>query len=307
MQRPRAPAVYKKPVPNALAFCFYFVPMVRLFLLVLLVLQSAAAFAIKPLANYWARPDTLGLKYQDLTLTTPDHAHLAAWLIAPAAGASSQNTTIVVAGGDSGNMASYIFTAATLAGAGYRVLLFDYRGFGHSDAFAINQNYLYYPEFATDTRAALAEARRRSPGQRVGLLGFSMGSLVGSEAAATTRCDFLVTVAYVASPQHLVAHYQRIRPERPIILPAEAATYSQVAPKINCPWLFIGGTEDQATTLEDTLAVAKAASPRQRREVLPVPGNHPQSMGAFDEEATGPRCLAALRSLLAGPVRAGKG
>jgi pimeloyl-ACP methyl ester carboxylesterase len=105
----------------------------------------------------------------------------------------------------------------------------------------------------------------------------------------------------------VVAHYQRIRPERPVILPAEAAAYSQVAPKVNCPWLFISGTEDQATTLADTMAVAQAASPRQRREVLPVPGDHPQSMGAFIEDETAPRCLAALRRLLASPARAGKG
>jgi len=280
---------------------------VRILLFCLALLVAGPAFAIKPLAQYWARPDTLGLKYQSLTLTTSDRVHLAAWLVEPSAGAPDQHTTIVVAGGDSGNMASNIFTAATLAGAGYRVLLFDYRGFGHSDAFAINQNYLYYPEFATDARAALAEARRRSPSQRVGLMGFSMGSLVGSEAAATTRCDFLVTVAYPASPQHVVAHYQRIRPERPIILPAEAATYSQVAPKVNCPWLFIAGTDDQSTTLADTLAVAHAASRRQRREVLPVPGDHPQSMGAFSEDNLAPRCLAALRRLLASPAAAGKG
>lgn len=275
--------------------------MVRILLLCLALLAAGPAFAIKPLATYWAKPDTLGLKYQDLTLTTPDKVHLAAWLIEPKAGAPDQHTTIVVAGGDSGNMASNLFTAATLTEAGYRVLLFDYRGFGHSDAFAINQNYLYYPEFATDTRAALAEARRRSPRQRVGLMGFSMGSLVGSEAAATTRCDFLVTVAYLASPQNLVAYYQRIRPERPVILPADAATYSRVAPKVNCPWLFIGGTEDKATTLADTMVVAKAASRRQRREVLPVPGDHSQSMGAFIAEETAPRCLTAMRRLLASP------
>jgi pimeloyl-ACP methyl ester carboxylesterase len=280
--------------------------MARVILLALLLLQSVAAFAIKPIAKYWAKPDTLGLKYQDLTLTTPDHVHLAAWLIEPTAGIPDQHTTVVVAGSDFGNMASNIFTAATLAGAGYRVLLFDYRGFGHSDAFAINQNYLYYPEFATDTRAALAEARRRSPRQRVGLMGFSMGSLVGSEAAATTRCDFLVTVAYLASPQHVVAYYQSIRPERPVILPADAATYSKVAPKVNCPWLFIGGTEDKAATLADTMAVAHAAKRRQRREVLPVPGDHQASLGAIVEDETSPRCLEAMRRLLASPVPAGK-
>ncbi|RZK61460.1 MAG: alpha/beta fold hydrolase [Hymenobacter sp.] len=209
--------------------------MVRITLLCWLLLQTAAAWAIKPLATYWARPDTLGLKYQDLTLTTPDHVHLAAWLVAPKAGAPAQNTTIVVAGGDAGNMASNIYTAAALAAAGYQVLLFDYRGFGHSDAFAINQNYLYYPEFTTDLRTALAEARRRAPRQRVGVLGFSMGTIMGAEVAATTRCDFLLTVAYVASPQAVVAYYQRTRPERPVLLPAAAATYGQVAPKVNCP------------------------------------------------------------------------
>ncbi|WP_151088818.1 alpha/beta hydrolase [Hymenobacter baengnokdamensis] len=280
--------------------------MVRVLLFCLALLAAGPAFAIKPFAKYWARPDTLGLKYQDLTLTTPDQVHLAAWLIEPTAGVPTQHTTVVVAGGDMGNMASNIYTAASLAGAGYRVLLFDYRGFGHSDAFTINQNYLYYPEFATDTRAALTEARRRSPGQRVGLMGFSMGSLVGSEAAATTRCDFLVTVAYPANPQNVVSYYQRIRPERPIILPADAA-YSRVASKVKCPWLFITGTDDKATTLADTMTVAQAASRRQRREVLPVPGDHQQSMGAFVEDDTAPRCLEALRRLLAAQPTAQKG
>jgi pimeloyl-ACP methyl ester carboxylesterase len=281
--------------------------MMRILLLCLALLAAGPALAIKPVATYWARPDTLGLKYQDLTLTTPDHVHLAAWLIAPTATAPDQHTTVVVAGGDAGNMASNIFTAATLAAAGYQVLLFDYRGFGHSDAFAINQNNLYYPEFATDTRAALAEARRRSSHQRVGLMGFSMGSLVGSEAAATTNCDFLVTVAYVASPQNVVSYYQRVRPERPVYLPAEAATYSRVAPKVNCPWLFIGGTEDKATTLTDTMAVARAARRRQRREVLPIPGDHQGSMGAFIEDETSARCMEAMRRLLASPAAGSKG
>jgi predicted alpha/beta hydrolase len=194
--------------------------MLRYLVLAWLLLSTVSAWAIKPLATYWARPDTLGLSYQDLTLTTPDHVRLAAWLVAPTAGVPDQHTTVVVAGGDSGNMAANIFAAATLAAQGYQVLLFDYRGFGHSDAFAINQDYLYYPEFTTDLRTALAEARRRGPRQRVGVLGFSMGTIMGTEAAATTRCDFLLTVGYVASPQAVAAYYQRTRPERPVLLPA---------------------------------------------------------------------------------------
>lgn len=271
-----------------------------------LLLPTVSAWAIKPVATYWARPDTLGLKYQDLTLITPDHVHLAAWLIAPQAGAPVQNTTMILAGADSGNMASLIFPAAALAAAGYQVLLFDYRGFGHSDAFAINPDYLYYPEFTTDLRTALAEARRRAPRQRVGVLGFSMGTIMGAEVAATTPCDFLLTVGYVASPQAVVAYYQRTRPERPVILPATAATYSQVAPRVQCPWLFIAGTEDKVTTLADSLAVARAARRRQRREVLPIKGDHQGSMLVFsDDEASIPYVRAVSR-FLAGQPAAGK-
>jgi len=276
-------------------------------LCLLLLLQTASAWALKPVATYWAKPDTLGLKYQDLTLTTPDHVHLAAWLIAPQAGAPAQNTTIVMAGGDSGNMASLIFPAAALAAAGYQVLLFDYRGFGHSDAFAINQDYLYYPEFTTDLRTALTEARRRAPRQRVGVLGFSMGTIAASEAAAATRCDFLLTVGYIASPQDIAAYYQRTRPERPVLLPAAAAAYGQVAPRVKCPWLFIAGTEDKVTTLADSQAVARAARRRQRREVLPIKGDHMGSMLVFSNDEASVPHVQAVQRFLAGQPAAGKG
>lgn len=67
---------------------------------------------------------------------------LAAWLVPPLVGALNQHTTMVLAGTDSGNMSSFLFQARALAAAGYQVLLFDYRGFGHSQAFAIDQNQL---------------------------------------------------------------------------------------------------------------------------------------------------------------------
>ena len=127
---------------------------------------------------------------------------------------------MVLAGNDSGNMSSFLFQARALAAAGYQVLLFDYRGFGHSQAFAIDQNRLYYEEFATDLRTALAEARRRAPRNRVGIISFSMGTLLAAKVAAAHRCDFLITDSYVANPQDVVAYYQRVRPERPVTLPA---------------------------------------------------------------------------------------
>ncbi|TVT39372.1 alpha/beta hydrolase [Hymenobacter setariae] len=195
-----------------------------------------------------------------------------------------QHTTMVVASNDWGNMSYSLYQARVLATAGYRVLLFDYRGFGHSAAFAINPNQLYYPEFATDLGTALAEARRQSPRQRVGIIGFSMGTILGAKVAATTRCDFLITDSYLADPQALVAYYQRVRPERPLTLPADAATYTSVAPRVSCPWLFIAGTEDKAASPTDSLTTAHAARKGQRREVLVVPCGHLGDMEKLTEK-----------------------
>ncbi|MGI4866576.1 MAG: hypothetical protein ACRYFZ_21815 [Janthinobacterium lividum] len=124
--------------------------MVRVLLLWVALLAAGPAFALRPVAAWWAKPDTLGLKYQQLELTTPDHVKLVAWLIEPSVKVPDRHTTLVVAGGDAYNMSGNIYTAWALADAGYRTLLFDYRGFGHSQAFAIDQQRLYYEEFATD-------------------------------------------------------------------------------------------------------------------------------------------------------------
>jgi len=281
--------------------------MTRFLLLVLLLLQTVLAWASKPMPDWIATPDSVGLHYQSLTLTTPDHVQLAAWLVAPVPGAPDQHTTMVVAGNDWGNMSYSLYQARALATAGYRVLLFDYRGFGHSAAFTINPNQLYYPEFATDLGTALAEARRQSPRQRVGIIGFSMGTILGAKVAATTRCDFLVTDSYVADPQALVAYYQRVRPERPVILPADAATYARVAPRVSCPWLLIAGTEDQAAPLVDSLATAHAARHKQRREVLPVPCGHLGAMEKLTKKKFGDGYVQAVSRFLAGKSAAAKG
>ncbi len=278
--------------------------MVRFLLLGFLFLQTLAAWALKPLPNWVATPDSLGLKYQTLALVTPDHVPLASWLVEPAAGAPDQRTTMVVASGDYGNMSYNLFTARALTGAGYRVLLFDYRGFGHSGAFAIDAQRLYYEEFATDLRTALAEARRRSPRQRVGIIGFSMGTLLGAEVAATNRCDFLITDGYVGNLQAIVA-YQLAAFHKTVTLPAEAAAYNPLGPKVRCPWLFIAGTEDQKTPLADSAAAVRAARPRQRRQLLAVKCDHGGAMEVLTEKEYGDAYARALGEFLAGkPVTA---
>ena len=280
--------------------------MLRLLLLCCLLGQGPACWAMKPLAAWWATPDTLGLRYQSLTLTTPDHAQLTSWLVEPVAGAPDQHTTMVVASGDWGNMSYSLYQAQVLAAGGYRVLLFDYRGFGHSSAFAIDRDHLYYEEFATDLRAALAEARRRSPGQRLGLVGFSMGTILAAEVAATNRCDFLITDGYAGNLPGIVA-YQLAAHQRHTNLPPTAATYNPLNPKVNCPWLFIAGTDDPQTPLADSVAAVRAARPRQRRQLLAVACGHLGAMEKLTDKAYGDGYVRAVQQFLAGKRLTTKG
>ena len=130
--------------------------MLRSLVVCLLLLQTATAWALKPDSHWAATPDSLHLAYQARTLTTPDQAQLATWLVEPSAPAADQHTTLVLAYGDAGNMGNWVHQARALAMAGYRVYLFDYRGFGHSSDFTINYNHLYYDEFSTDLNTVLA-------------------------------------------------------------------------------------------------------------------------------------------------------
>ena len=263
------------------------------------LLQTAAAWALKPSREWVATPDSLGLRYQTTVLTTADNAQLAGWIVEPAANVSDQHATMVMAYGDMNNMSYFLHQARALSQGGYRVYLFDYRGFGHSSDFAIDRQRLYYPEFTTDLRTVLADARHRFPRSRTGIIGFSMGTIMGSEVAATSKCDFLIAEGYVANPQQLVAAIFQ-RSQKVVTLPDEAVDYPQVARRVYCPWLLIGGTADKNTPLADSVVVARQARWRQRRQVLCFEGGHLEGFYRLSEVEYGDKYVREVRRFLAG-------
>lgn len=273
--------------------------MMRCLLLAFLLMQTAAAWALKPSKKWIATPDSMGLQYQTVALATPDHVQLTGWLVEPAASVPDLRTTMVLAYGDAGNMSQWLYQARALAQGGYRMYLFDYRGFGHSADFAIDPQRLYYHEFTTDLGTALADARRRYPHNRTGIIAFSMGTIMGTELAATRQCDFFIAEGYVGSPQRLVAD-QLQRRQKVVSLPAEAAAYAQHAPRVKCPWLLVAGTADLNTPLADSVAVVRVARRRQRRQVLTFEGGHLEGMYTLTEAEYGDKYVREVSRFLAG-------
>ena len=223
------------------------------YLLVLtLCCTGFAAFAGKPERKYEKTPANFNLKYKQDTVFTEDSIRLSVWDYEPAGKDSVLKPVIVMAYGDAGNMSYWIEQASTLVTAGYRVITFDYRGYGTSDDFLINENQLYYNEFGNDLAAILDYAKSKYPNQKCGFYGLSMGTLVGVLALSKTKTpiDFFIGEGFVINPHKIAEKLTDFKSQK-IILPNDVATFSDKLVGISTKMLIFAGKYDPITTLED--------------------------------------------------------
>src|SRR5690606_36747661 len=101
------------------------------------------AFAIKPDREYFRTPDSVGWSYEQWEIKTEDGFKLNSWIY-EAKPERNKDTDIILAYPDAGYISYFLYYSAIVANAGYTVVTFDYRGFGVSDDFEIQQDYLYY-------------------------------------------------------------------------------------------------------------------------------------------------------------------
>jgi pimeloyl-ACP methyl ester carboxylesterase len=121
-------------------------------------------------------PAYAGLAYRELELGTADGERLHGWWVlrrAPALG------HLLLCHGNAGNVGDRVAHAAVLTAVGFDVLLFDYRGYGHSSGRPAEQGTYH------DARAALACLLRQAEvdSSRVLYLGESLGAAVALELA----------------------------------------------------------------------------------------------------------------------------
>ena len=134
------------------------------------------ANAIIPDRQYIRLPQEAGLIYRKLDVTTGDGFRIETWFY-PAQdfpGEDSgrqdmlpystideeQRPTLVICNGDAGNMSyQQIDLAMIYAACGFNVVTFDWRGFGASSEFEMDDDYLCYTEMLEDYRAVLAAVK----------------------------------------------------------------------------------------------------------------------------------------------------
>jgi hypothetical protein len=175
----------------------------------LIGLGSLQSFAIKPNRVYRFYPEKLGLIYRDLDVTTSDGLKIKTWFF-PAQPALSEKElsdywqnpikkpyiniyaknrpTIIIANGDAGNMSfQQLHHAQFFTSKGYNVVTFDWRGFGESSEWEMNNDYIVYSELLLDYDAVIKEVLKQNEEvdtTKIIVYGWSTGAYLSMAAAS---------------------------------------------------------------------------------------------------------------------------
>lgn len=173
---------------------------------------------------------------------------------------------------------------------GYAVLLIDLPGQGASTASAVT----FGVREANGVRAALAELRRRAPGQRIGVIGVSLGAASLVLCRDCGHLDAVVLESMYPTIEEAVANRLRMRlgpaggalaplllrqlPLRLGIAPEQLRPINFIG-QVNAPLLIVSGDADRSTTPAETMRLFEAAA--QPRQLWLVPGAAHVDLHAF--------------------------
>ena len=152
-----------------------------------LLRQLTNAFLFHPVSGQSRTPEAVGLAFEEVTLVAEDGVRTQAWWI-PWAGDPdlSLGVSVVTFHGNAGTMSDRLEHTRWLHDLGVSVLTAEYRGYGGSEGRPTEQG------LAADALAALAELRRRAPGDRLVAHGRSLGGAVAIRLAADATVHGLV-------------------------------------------------------------------------------------------------------------------
>jgi uncharacterized protein len=189
------------------------------------------------------------------------------WLIS----GKTQGAAVVLMHGVRGNRTNMLDRARFLSHAGYTVLLFDFQAHGESPGKNITFGYLE----SRDARAAVSFLRARVPGERIGVIGVSMGGAATLLAMPPLQADALVLEMVYPTIDQAIEDRLEIRLGNVGSVIAPLLSW-QLKPRlgistadlrpidrvrdIQVPKLFIAGENDEHTKIEESRALFAAAA-----------------------------------------------
>ena len=256
---------------------------------------SFKSLALKPKKEYILTPDSVGLKYKELQIATPDKYMLNTWVMCPEKKVDNK-TVMIVAYGDALNMSYWVEQCLYFVKAGFTVITFDYRGFGHSSTFAMDSNQLYYEEFAADLESVVGYAKKEFSGYKVGVRALSMGTAITTIVCGRTHIDYFVGDSFICDPIAVQASLQAMT-NRIFTVPASAKDYKDALNKLDVPMLVFAGTKDGNTPLSDSKQMVEG---HLKRKLITYDGEHLEGIFVLSESSFGDLYIADIVDFLKG-------
>lgn len=230
-----------------------------------------SSYALKPDRNYIGKPDSVNIDYKEYDIKTNDNYTLKTWVCKPKSEVDIK-TTLILAYGDSGNMSYWLNHVAELVRKGFTVVMFDYRGFGQSSDFPINNDYLYYNEFSTDLITIIKWTKKEFKTNRTGVWALSMGTIMTTLALQQENVNFLIAEGYVVSPVAIKEALKQLK-NKDVILPEGAEKFKNSLDVLTVKMLLFAGDKDIVTTINDSKYVAAL---NKENKLVEFEGNHLQ-------------------------------
>jgi uncharacterized protein len=223
------------------------------------------------------------LKGRDVEFRSQSGALLRGWFLPGREGAGA----VVLMHGVRGSRLNMISRARFLSAAGYSVLLFDFQAHGESTGASITTGYLE----SRDASAAIDFVRAEAPGERVGVIGVSMGGAALALAQPAPRVEAAVFEMVYPTIEQAIDDRLRLNLGgwavvfRPLMtaqlklrlgISAEDLHPVDHIGGVACPKLFIAGAQDRHTTLEESRQLFAAAG--EPKEFWTVEGAHHQDL-----------------------------
>ncbi len=214
---------------------------------------------------------------------------------------------VVLVHGIRGDRLQMLGRAKMLAETGIAVLIFDLQAHGDSQGAAITFGWLE----SRDVRAAVEWMRAACPGEKIGVIGSSLGGAAALLASPPLKIDAMVLEAVFptieqATSNRIESNLWGFGGELSPLLTWQiklrfGISVKQLHPidkigEVNCPKFIIGGEKDPYTPPEETQALMQAA--KEPREIWVVPGAGHQDFYAFAPDEYRRRVLPFLQGHL---------
>jgi fermentation-respiration switch protein FrsA (DUF1100 family) len=204
-----------------------------------------------PTRELGARPDAVGLTYQDVRFQAGDGTRLHGWWLP----AQPARAVVLLCHGNGGNISDRLAAYHFLHGLGLSVLAFDYRGYGRSSGRPTEEGTY------RDARAAWAHLvnERGVPPERILIYGRSLGGAVAVELAAGVRPRAVILDATFTSLPELGARLYPWLPVRQL----SRIRYDSAARirDVTAPKLFLHSLRDDVVPYALGLRLYRQARP----------------------------------------------